>query len=274
MSRFRAHARRHPRWRDRDDAGMTLVEVGIAMTVFLVLLGITFPILNTYFSVDTSVTKTVSAVNQILPATTTLERYLRSAVQPAPATVVTAGVPGTPVPMFAPVAGSSPTTYQMGPNSFTFYSNVGDANGPEQVVATTTGPNSSGLYTLTITAQQADPNTCPGSGSSMSSTTGSTCAYTQNPAKIIAVIKSINNGAGTNASAIFQYSTTSNSSGVPTYALSSAASGWNCTSSTNCNPANLQAIEINLSTQATVQSLASIQTVVYFIAPTYSAAVG
>jgi prepilin-type N-terminal cleavage/methylation domain-containing protein len=98
------------RWRGRDDSGVTLVELMVSMSVFLVLITITFPVLNTFFSVDNSVTKTVSAVNQILPATTTLERYLRSAVQPAPATVVTPGLPGIPVPMFAPVAGSSPTT--------------------------------------------------------------------------------------------------------------------------------------------------------------------
>jgi len=252
---------------------VTLVELMVAMTVFLVLITITFPVLNTFFSVDNSVAQTVTSVNQILPATTTLERYLRSAVQPAPATVVTAGLPGIPVPMFAPVSGGS--TYQMNPNSVTFYSNVGDANGPEQIVATTSGPNSSNLYTLTITSQQADVNTCPGSGSSMSATAGATCKYTLNPKKIIAVISSIKNGSSADTNPIFQYSLTANSDGTPFYpASTTAAAGWPCTSATSCNPANLVSMQIYLNTQATVGSLTSIKTVVYFIAPSYSATVG
>ncbi len=258
----------------RDDSGVTLVELMVAMTVFLVLITITFPVLNTFFSVDNSVAKTVTSVNQILPATTTLERFLRSAVQPAPATVVTAGLPGIPVPMFAPVTGSAPTTYQMNPNSLAFYSNVGDANGPELVVATTTGPVK-GLYTLTITTQQADANTCPGTGSSMSSTAGATCKYTLNPKKIVATISSITNGSASDANPIFQYSIAANSDGTPAYpASTTAAQGWTCTSSTSCNPANLLSLQIYLNTQATVGSLTSIRTVVYFIAPTYSAPVG
>lgn len=251
---------------------MTLVELMVSMTVFAILLAITFPVLNTFFSVDNSVAQTVTSVNQILPATTTLERFLRSAVQPAPATVVTAGLPGIPVPMFAPVTSGS--TFQMYPNSVTFYSNVGDANGPEQVVATTTGPVK-GLYTLTLTAQQADVNTCPGTGSSMSATTGATCKYTQNPKKIIAIINSITNGSASDTNPIFQYSITANTDGTPAYpASTTAAQGWTCTSATACNPANLLSMQIYLNTQATVGSLTSIRTVVYFIAPTYSAAVG
>jgi hypothetical protein len=251
---------------------VTLVELMVSMSVFLVLITITFPVLNTFFSVDNSVTQTVTSVNQILPATTTLERYLRSAVQPAPATVVTAGLPGIPVPMFAPVSAAS--TFQMFPNAVTFYSNVGDANGPEQVVGTTSGPVK-GLYTLTLTAQQADINTCPGSGSSMSATAGATCKYTLNPKKIIAVINSITNGSAADTNPIFQYSINANTDGTPAYPLSTtAAQGWTCTSATACNPANLTAMQIYLNTQATVGSLTSIKTVVYFIAPIYSAAVG
>ncbi len=251
---------------------MTLVELMVAMSVFAILLAITFPVLNTFFSVDNGVAQTVTSVNQILPATTTLERFLRSAVQPAPATVVTAGLPGIPVPMFVPVAAAS--TYQMGPNALAFYSNVGDANGPEQVVATTTGPNSNNLYTLTITVQQADANTCPGTGSSMSSTTGATCKYTLNPKKIIATINSIVNGSPTDPNPIFTYSLNAKTDGTPQFVTPATASAWTCTSATNCNPATLTAMQIYLKTRATVGSLTGITTVVYFIAPTYSAAVG
>lgn len=272
IHRMRAHSDRGRS--TRDDSGMTLVEVLVAMGVFMVLIGITFPVLNTFFSVDTGVAQTVSAVNQLLPATTTLERYLRSAVQPAPPVVVTPGLPGTPVPMFAPVTGSSPTTYQMGPNAFSFYSNVGDANGPELVTASVSGPNGKGLYTLTVSATQADPNTCPGTGASMSSATNATCTYTTNPAKPIAVINLVTNGSATSPTPIFQYSNAGASDGTPTFLSPTVPPTWQCTSSTACNPATLTAMQITINTQSAIGGLASIKTVVYFQAPTYSAGVG
>ncbi len=261
--------------RARDDAGMTLVEVLVAMTLFLVLLAITFPVLNTFFSVDTGVTKTVAAINQILPATTTFERYLRSAVEPAPPVVVTPGLPGTPVPMFAPVAGSSPVTYQMGPNALTFSSNVGDPNGPELVQASTSGPDASGLYTLTITATKANPGTCPGAAAPMSTSPTSRCTYTAANALPIAIINSVTNGSAADPSPIFQYSTVNASNGTPTFVSPATVPlGWTCTSASACNPATLSSMQITIDTRSTVGGLTSVKTVVYFQAPNYSVNVG
>ena len=260
----------------RDDAGMTLVELLVAMGVFSVLIAITFPVLNTFFSVDDSVAQTVTAENQLLTATTTLERYLRSAVQPAPAVVVTQGVPGTPVPLFAPVSSSSPY-FQMGSNATSFYSNVGNVNGPELVTASTSTPNAAGLSTLTITATVANPNTCPGSGASMSSAANAACTYTTNPARAIAVINNVTNGSATASPPIFLYSIASNADGTPTWAPttgSQAPTTWKCTSATVCNPATLTAMQINIQTKSTIGGLSSIATVVYFQAPYYSAGVG
>ncbi len=262
----------------RDDSGVTLVELMVAMSVFSLLIAITFPVLNTFFSVDNSVAQTVTAENQLLPATTTLERYLRSAVQPAPAVVTTPGLPGIPVPMFAPVTGSSPTTYQMGPNALEFYSNVGSANGPELVIASVspdgTGPGGIPLYTLTISATVADPNTCPGTGASMSTASNAACTYTTNPPKNIAVINNVTNGSATSSPSIFEYSIASNADGTPAFVAATVPPAWPCTSSTVCNPATLTAMQININTKSTIGGLTSINTVVYFQAPTYSSGVG
>lgn len=261
--------------RHHDDRGVTLVELTVAMAVFLILITITFPVLNTFYSVDNGITKTVASVNQILPATTTLERYLRSAVQPAPPTVVTPGLPGTPIPMFAPVAGASPQTYQVGSNSFAFYSNVGDQYGPVLVNGSVSGPNSSNLYTLTITAQEADSGTCPGTAAPMSTSPTSTCTYTNNPKKPIGVLANVTNGSAADANPIFAYSIVANNDGTPQFASPyTVPLGWQCTSATACNPANMTAVQITINTQATVGSLASIKTVVYFQAPSYTATVG
>ena len=265
----------------RDDSGFTLVELLVAMGVFSLLLAITFPVLNTFFNVDDGLAQTITAENALLPATTTFERYLRSAVEPAPAVGVTQGIPGTPVPPFVPVTGTSPTTYQMGTNALAFYSNVGNANGPELVRAsvtpTGTGANGKQLYTLTITATVADLNTCPGSGASMSTATNAKCTYTTNPAKPIAVITGVTNGSSTAPTPIFQYSIASNTDGTPTWAPSTGSTApttWTCTSSTSCNPASLTAMQLNIQTQSNVGGLSSIQTVVYFQAITYTTGVG
>ncbi len=254
------------------DAGVTLVELMVAMSIFLILITITVPVLNTFFSVDTGVTNTVAAVNQLLPATTTLERYLRSAVQPAPADVVTPGLPGIPVPMFEPTSPSTaPATYQMGTNSLAFYSNVGNPAGPELVQATTAGPDAKGLYTLTITSTQADSHTCPGTGAQMSSAT-STCTYASQPAKPIAVIPDVVNGSPTAPNPIFQYSIATGPGGIPAFVTPSPA--WTCTSASACNPATLTAMQITIATQPNQGSPTSINTVVYFVAQGYSANVG
>ncbi|MHB1519297.1 MAG: PulJ/GspJ family protein [Acidimicrobiales bacterium] len=262
----------HPRHACRD-AGVTLVELMVAMSVFLILITITIPVLNTFFSVDTGVTNTVAAVNQLLPATTTLERYLRSAVQPAPADVVTPGLPGIPVPMFVPTSpATSPTTYQMGTNSLAFYSNVGNQAGPEMVQAATAGPDAKGLYTLTITATQPDPGKCPGTGAQMTSSSTSTCTYTSQPAKPIAVIPDVVNGSPTDPNPIFQYSIATGPGGIPAFVTPSPA--WTCTSASACDPATLTAMQITIATQPNQGSPTSIKTVVYFVAPGYSANVG
>ncbi len=266
---------RHDRLAQRGEEGLTLTELAVAMAVFMIVIVITIPVLNTFYSLDNSVNATVTSVNQILPATTTFERYLRSAVQPAPPKVVTPGVPGIPVPLFAPVTGSNPQTFQMGSNSMSFYSNVGNAYGPELVVATATGPNAKGLYTLTITSKQADNSSCPGAAAPMSTSATSVCTYNTNPAKPIATIAGVTNGVANSATPIFQYSIASNTNGTPQWVSPyTIPLGWQCTSAAVCNPASLTAVQLTINTQSTFGSPTSISTVVYFQAANYTATVG
>lgn len=144
----------------RDEAGLTLVEMSIAMVTLLILFAMTVPLVDTLFATITRVNNTYTNVNQLLPVSTNLQRFLRSAVEPGP----TSG--GVPVPPF--VTGS------VSPTSVTFYTNVGNANGPAEIVAScaSTTPstglcNSGGVFTVT----EALPNSgsCP--------PTGTACTY-------------------------------------------------------------------------------------------------
>ena len=112
-----ARAREHV----RDEQGLTLVELMIALTTLLILFVMTIPIVDTLFSTIPRVNNTYINVNQLLPVSTNLQRFIRSAVEPGP----TSG--GVPVPPF--VTGS------VTPTSVTFYTNIGDTNGPAKIVA-------------------------------------------------------------------------------------------------------------------------------------------
>ncbi len=81
----------------------------------------TVPIVDTLFSTIARVNNTYINVNQLLPVSTNLQRFLRSAVEPGPTSN------GVPVPAF--VTGS------ISPTSVTFYTNIGNTNGPAKIVA-------------------------------------------------------------------------------------------------------------------------------------------
>ena len=143
-----------------DETGLTLVEMSIAMLTLLILFAMTVPMVDTLFSTVARVNNTYVNVNQLLPVSTNLQRFIRSAVEPGP----TSG--GVPVPPF--VTGS------VSPTSVTFYTNVGNANGPAEIVAScaSTTPstglcNSGGVFTVT--------EALPSSGSCPP--TGTACTY-------------------------------------------------------------------------------------------------
>jgi hypothetical protein len=139
----------------RDETGLTLVEISVATATLLILFAMTVPIVDTLFATIARVNNTYTNVNQLLPVSTNLQRFIRSAVSPGPTSS------GVPVPAF--VTGS------VSPTSVTFYTNIGDPNGPAEIVASCASSTpSTGLCnsggTFTVTEAKANSGTCPPTG--------------------------------------------------------------------------------------------------------------
>jgi len=271
--------------RQLGDGGFTLVELMVAMLIFGILIGMTVPIISTFYTVDTSVTNTVGSIDQILPATTVLGRYLRSAVAPAPGGILPIAPIGSPA---APgyLAG---TLYQVGTNQMSFYSNTGDqvpiggtevALGPRLVTLTVSGLQPKVAYTLTLASQAAKSGTCPGSSPAMSQTAGATCSYSGQPAKLDFVIPNVANGLASDPNPIFQYIVGVTSSGLPNVITPANKPGtsWSCPST--CVPVTAAAVssvtgvQLDVETQNTIGSLTSFRSTVLFFAPNYSTNLG
>jgi prepilin-type N-terminal cleavage/methylation domain-containing protein len=239
------------------DDGFTLVELMVAMIVFSILLAMTAPLIGTFYNVDTNVTNTVGTIGQILPATTVLERYLRSAVAPAPG-----GIPpfASITPAAAAAAGyPAGTLYQAGSNQMSFYSNTGDEVTSGPLTGDAIGPR---LVTLTVSG----PGTCPGSGPAMSQKTGATCSYTGQPNKLDFTINNVTNGAQASANPIFQYIAGITSAGLPNVISPVPVSATALLSVTG--------VQIDMESQKTLGGLTSFRTTVLFFASSYSANVG
>ena len=206
------------RRRDRDESGVTLVELAIVTLTLLILFAMTVPIVDTLFSTIARVNNTYINVNQLLPVSTNLQRFIRSAVEPGP----TAN--GIPVPAFV--------TGALTPTSMTFITNVGDPNGPAKIVASCTASNpSTGVCdsgaTFTVTEAKAQSGSCP--------PTGSACTWLT-PQTLISVTGVAN--ANDNAP-LFVYTlllTNSSASGT-TYTTSQV--GSSCTSQYSSGTAGL-----------------------------------
>ena len=143
----------------RDEAGLTLVELSVATATLLILFAMTVPIVDTLFSTIARVNNTYTNVNQLLPVSTNLQRFLRSAVSPGPTSN------GIPVPAF--VTGS------ISPTSVTFYTNIGNTNGPAKIVASCASSTpSTGLCnsggTFTVTEATPSSGSCPPAGTACS----------------------------------------------------------------------------------------------------------
>src|ERR1700728_3116317 len=139
----------------RDESGVTLVELSVATATLLVLFAMTVPIIDTLFSTIARVNNTYTNVNQLLPVSTNLQRFIRSAVSPGPTSA------GVPDPAFVPGA--------ILPNSVTFYTNIGDTKGPAKIVASCPSTAAPGLCelgsTFTVTEAPAIAGSCPPTGS-------------------------------------------------------------------------------------------------------------
>jgi hypothetical protein len=165
------------------EAGNTLTEIAISL-VLLSLLFSTVPIvMQTLSGSQAYVNNTYLNLDQLLPVSTSFQQLIRSVVAPGP---TQSG--SNPVPAFGTYNSSgkiicsqsascntsySPTgAYQASPivsglssTSATFFSNVGDPNGPAMVVANlnttcTTATSCQGVFTVTIAHANASPP-CP-----------------------------------------------------------------------------------------------------------------
>ena len=91
--------------RDRDDSGMTLVELMVTSTVLILLLGMVFISITMVEGLSGSVTSQYQEFQQALPAMAPFHSLVAAEVEPAPSV---AGVPSpgfsTPRPTFLPAS--------------------------------------------------------------------------------------------------------------------------------------------------------------------------
>jgi len=175
--------------RDRDDSGMTLVELMVTSTVLIVLMGMVLVSITMVESLSGGITSQYQEFQQALPAMAPFRSMLAAQVEPAPP------VASVPTPGFAAI----------GNFSMTFYANVGTAfdntvscptgqtcttggttAGPAKIVAVELGANGqpatacSASFPCTFQLQMYLPlvgltapgvSSCPGVG------TGPACQY-------------------------------------------------------------------------------------------------
>jgi prepilin-type N-terminal cleavage/methylation domain-containing protein len=202
------------------EAGFTLVELLITLSVFTILLAMTIPIVATFMDASTRISNTYANVNQLLPVSTNLQRLIRSAVEPAP-TYFT-GIPTSPFGSYSTSSGNL-VAGTLSPTSLTFYTNIGDPNGPAKIVASCTPNGTTGncAYPGTFTVTEAKAvqvgspaaSTCP-----FAAQNNVLCTWSSTPITLISV-KGLTNGL--NNVPLFTYTllvttTTTGSNGTQT----------------------------------------------------------
>jgi hypothetical protein len=233
---------------------MTLVELMMAMTLAIVLFTIVAISLDAFLRVGNGVQASYTNSNEILPMATTVQRLIRTEVEPAPPSAA-----GVPVPMFKVGAET--------PYAATFYSNVGSTNGPAQVVASLVSG------TFSVTEQLPTAGSCP-----TSTTSTAQCQYpaTGTVATLVS-IPYVTNAAGA-GTPIFTYtlldpgfstpqSTVSGTSITTTFA-SCAATVSGTRVSTTCPGDTVQGVEVNLLVQSPHSTQTEQDTVIYRLSAT------
>jgi prepilin-type N-terminal cleavage/methylation domain-containing protein len=245
------------------ESGLTLIELLVAMMVTAILLTVTLPVINAFVMAGDKVESTYAAVDQILPLSATLPRFLRSAVEPAPS------VAGVPVPPFV-VTTSALTPVNYGPYVMSFYSNVGDSNGPARIKVTVTG--SVAPYTLKMTETPANAGSCPG----VNPPPATTCTYSATPLKLLATVNNLVNGPGS-GTPIFTYSTPNTGIGtsLPQDSTPFITTSTNCgIGSTTCLADQINYVTVTLQAQIRGAPKSTISSSLFLLVPTYSAIVG
>ncbi|HZU80629.1 MAG TPA: hypothetical protein VE991_11990 [Acidimicrobiales bacterium] len=150
-----------------DESGVSLMEMLVICGLMAIAMAVSVPAVMAFYGESSDVQQTYSVVDQVIPATETIPRYLREAVQPSATAAPFSAANGT---------------------SATFYADTGSSTGPELMTAQLTGSGSSAKFTLTAIA--ADANSCPMTGS-----TGSSCTYLHGETHILITIQHVTNGA-------------------------------------------------------------------------------
>lgn len=216
---------------------MGLVEMAMVLACIAILLGMTIPIVSTVFDVTGRVDNTYKNVSQQVVMSTLPERMIRAAVAPDPNPNT-----GSPVPAFCyPGTGSiysCPTS--LTPTSVTFFANMGNTNGPDEVTAgcpagTTT--MCSGPFTVTVTPPTA--GSCP-----FSTTSTNDCRYSSSATQTVVTVTSVQNSS-TEPLFVYSYGAVAPpgqsmtvtkvtpTASYPTYGQIDSHDFSSCTSSTN-----------------------------------------
>jgi len=225
----------------RSEDGLTLVEMMITCVVLAVAMAATVPAVTVFYSESTAISRTYSAVDQVLLASESLNRYVREAVEPA------AAVSGVPTPPFALATAEAAT----------FYADVGSSNGPEKVVAQVTTA-ASGVQTLVVTGTPPDANSCPMTGS-----TGTQCTYQHSGPRTIADVTNLANGA----TPVFTYTLAGGSTTTAPSTSCTAGAG-------NCPLDLITGVAITLEAKNATGDTAGYQSMALLFAPAYDVAVG
>ncbi|HML00760.1 MAG TPA: hypothetical protein VK428_11265 [Acidimicrobiales bacterium] len=155
------------------EAGVTLVEMLVVCSTMAVVMAVSVPSVQALYHDSTALSRTYTVVDQVVPATESLARYLREAVEPGPsqAAFLNATIGGVP--------------YSTNASAITFFTDTGNANGPERAVAVLNTTTS--IFTLTMTP--ADSGSCPPAGSG--------CTYTRGPTHTLVSVGNVINSAAT-----------------------------------------------------------------------------
>jgi hypothetical protein len=135
-----------------DEEGFSLVDILLAVSLMMVVLIITTPVVTAFYDVNQNVQQTYNSANQVILASEKLTQYIHEAVAPCPTGTTQSNCP------------TSAFTTATG-NSLTFYANTNNSTGPSEVVVSISGT------TLTAVDYQAT-GSCPFNGSY-----SSTCAF-------------------------------------------------------------------------------------------------
>lgn len=250
LSSYRARRQQ----REVDERGYSLAELSIVLLLLGLLFATVAPILVTMTNVTFQVNDTYANENQLLPVSTNLQRLIRSAVSPGPALAS-----GQPIPAFGVyyptnVAGNANTTAPytaISATSMTFFSNIGDPNGPALIVAQL----NTSTQTLTVSITRADANTCPGVNASP---VGNGCTWGQSAATATRTLFTVQHVVNTTA---FTYNLDSGT--TPNFTKCTDTAPPN--PATNCDAAQILnvGVDVQVNTNVSHGSQAEDITVVY-----------